>query len=366
MKKSIKTVISFMTVVLLIFTLSSCTLFENMKQNALLASQIVIEDTPADGEIINVFNSYLKTSMTNAVEVKENVSYSAGSPEVLKGEEEAGLLDAAANQLKTFIMSANPGSTSRVVDKDTKDSLLNAIDKSFVLKYDFSRNIASENVTDDKGENKTDDDGNNITETHISDNVLHITLNYFKNVTTDGSEPATNEEGNVEEETTVIYAEDATIETVFGSPKDKAAVLKNFENVKDYIVVSDYAIDYTNCIINTDLDLSEGTVTFVNFQKNMTVTANIKGVGALAEYGDMVVTFTLVQNTNYEFTYDVASEEDTEETTAKEEATTEEESAETTVDVETTDVETTDVETTVDNDTTVDEETTVPEETTAA
>lgn len=391
MKKSIKTIISFMTVVLLILSFSSCTLFEAMRQNALLASQIVIENTPEAGEVIDVFNNTLKASMESAVEIKENVSYSAGKPEVMKGEEEAGILDAAANQLKTFIMSANPGSTSRVVDKDTEDTLLNTIDDSFVLKFDFTRNIATENVTDDKGENVKDEEGNAVTETKISDNVLHLTFNYFDSIpasqadttenatevetteaaveditteetvvadtteaitdetteadttteadeTAEATEAEASSEETTEEETTIIYADDATIETVFGSLKDKAAVLKNFENIKDYITVSDYEIEYTNCTINSDIDLSNGTVSFVTFQKNMKVTAKITGVGDLAEYGEMVVTFTLVQTTTYEFSYP----EEAEDTTALDADTTAEETTatvETTEDALTTDAE---------------------------
>lgn len=332
MKKSIKTVISFVLITLLALSFSSCSVFQSMRENALNASQTTIYATPEKDQIISEYNSLLALSLMDATEIKENVSYSAGKPDVFKAGEEAGVLDAAANQLKNFIMSANPGSSSTVLEEGA-DSLLKSLDEAAVLEFDFTRNIASENVTDEKGNEAKDEDGNVITETHISDNILHLTFNFFTEASLLG-EGVTNEEGDHIVETTMVYAEDATIESVFGSLKDKETVLKNFENVKDYIVVSDYEIAYENCIITSDADLEEGRLNFVNFQKNMKVTAKAEGVGALAQYGEIEVVFNLTLNTSYEFSYAEANEEgetaeDTtaEDTTAEETAAAEEDTA---------------------------------------
>lgn len=332
MKKSIKTVISFVLITLLALSFSSCSVFQSMRENALNASQTTIYATPEKDQIISEYNSLLALSLMDATEIKENVSYSAGKPDVFKAGEEAGVLDAAANQLKNFIMSANPGSASTILEEGA-DSLLKSLDEAAVLEFDFTRNIASENVTDEKGNEAKDEDGNVITETHISDNILHLTFNFFTEASLLG-EGVTNEEGDNIVETTMVYAEDATIESVFGSLKDKETVLKNFENVKDYIVVSDYEIAYENCIITSDADLEEGRLNFVNFQKNMKVTAKAEGVGALAQYGEIEVVFNLTLNTSYEFSYAEANEEgetaeDTtaEDTTAEETAAAEEDTA---------------------------------------
>lgn len=364
MKKTFKTVISFVLITLLVLSFSSCSIFESMRQNALNASMKTIYDTPEEEQIIAEFNELLAASLANATEVKENVSYSAGNPDVFKAGEEAGVLDAAAKQLKTFIMSANPGSTSTVIEAGA-ESLLNTLDEAAVLNFTFTRNIATETVTDEKGNNVTNENGENVTESKISDNILHLTFNYFDYVTVAedateettvaveetvaeevvaedttteaaaeeteaATEEATAEETTAEaetvvEETTLILADDATIESVFGTLKDKETVLKNFENIKDYIVVSDYEIAYENCLITSDADLEAGVLNFVNFQKNMKVTAKAEGVGALAEYGEIEIVFTLTLNTNYEFTYADASEEDetadaAEDTTADEAA----------------------------------------------
>lgn len=327
MKKSIKTVISFVLITLLALSFSSCSVFQSMRENALNASQTTIYATPEKDQIISEYNSLLALSLMDATEIKENVSYSAGKPDVFKAGEEAGVLDAAANQLKNFIMSANPGSASTVLEEGA-DSLLKSLDEAAVLNFDFTRNIATENVTDEKGNEAKDEDGNVITETRISDNILHLTFNFFATEPLTG-EGVTNENGEADTEaTTTIYAETATIESIFGSLKDKEAVLKNFENIKDYIVVSDYEIAYENCIITSDADLEEGRLNFVNFQKNMKVTAKAEGVGALAEYGEIEVVFNLTLNTSYDFSYAAADEEgETAEDTTAEDTTAEETAA---------------------------------------
>lgn len=361
MKKSIKTVISFVLITLLALSFSSCSVFQSMRENALNAAQTTIYATPEKDQIISEYNALLANSLKEATEIKENISYAAGTPDVFKAGEEAGVLDAAANQLKTFIMSANPGSASTVLEKSA-ESLLKSLDEAAVLKFDFTRNIASENVTDAKGNEVADDEGNVITETHISDNTLHLTFNFFAEASLLG-EGITNEDGDNIVETTMVYAEDATIESIFGTLKDKETVLKNFDVVKDYITVSDYEIAYENCLITSDADLQEGRLNFVNFQKNMKVTAKAEGVGALAQYGEIEVVFNLTLNTNYEFSYTEAAENDTtaEDTTAEETA-----ADDTTAEAEETSIEET---TASEEDTDTAVETTeeaVSEETTAA
>lgn len=359
MKKTLKTIISFVSIALLVLSFSSCSIFQAMRENAMNADKIVIHDSPEAEKLITQFNEMLAASKAEAIEIKENIGYSAGTPEVLKDGSEAGILDSAAGQLKNFIMSANPGSQSNVIEKDAS-SLLNALDEAFVLNYTFSRNMVTENVTDAEGAEVTDADGNIVTEDRISDNCLHLTFEFFDVTAADGTEYETNENGEVEEETTVVFAEDATIEAVFGTLKDKADVLKNFENVKDYITVSDYEVDYNKCTITSDADLETGRLSFVRFQKEMTVTAQAEGVGALSEYGKLEVVFNLTQTVTYEFTYEEEAE-DSEETTGTEEATAEE----TTVAEETTAIEETTA--AIEETTVADEDTTATaEETTAA
>lgn len=349
MKKTFRTIISFISVALILVSFSSCTLIEAMKNGALQAGETTIYASPEADKIVAEFNGYLENSKTTAVKITENISYSAGGPDVFKAGEEAGILDAAANQLKNFIMSANPGSESKEIAKDDDNNLLNKLDEASVLKFDFTRNTVTENVTNEESENVTDEENNPVTEIKVSDNVIHLTFNYFDYVPvtdeapsaeadtasqetdtaeaeteetteaeTEATDAETEEEAETEaEETTLIVVDDATIESVFGTNKDKQIVLANFDCIKEYIVVKDYKITYTNCVITADANIETETLSFVNFQKNMTVTATVEGVGALASYGEMEIVFDLTMNTRYEFTYEEADEADTDAQTSE-------------------------------------------------
>lgn len=379
MKKSFKTIVSILTVALIVISMSSCSIFESMRNAA--ANKPEIFDTPDESEIIAEFNKMIENSVATAVTINENVSYSAGKPEVLNAEgEEAGILDTAANQLKTFIMSSNPGSKSEEVT-DTANTLIKEIDASKVVNFDFSRNISSENVTDEKGNEETETVVNEngevseviVTREFISDNTLHLTFNYFENVpvaevenaeettaeeTTaeeiveeevaeEATEEATAEETTVEEatseeateaaeeateeETTVIYADDSVIESIFGSAKNKEDVLKNFECIADYIVINDYTTENEACKITADADLNANNVTFIRFEQNMKVTVKAQGVGELADYGEIEIVFNLTKTTNYEFSYPEEAETDeAADTTAADDTTAAEDVADTT------------------------------------
>ena len=319
MKKTVKTIISVLLTAMLTLSLASCSIFEAMRENALLAQQFVPEITPEETQIKALFNEWLENSKTNAKEIKENISYSIGNPDVFKaGEEaEAGLLDAAAKQIKDFIKTGNPGSAEYLVKgtpadenvktKDLNDTLLFAIDEGFTTDFTFTRNETEEIVTDEKGNEKKDENGEVIKEIKNADNILHLSFNCYEVTNLEGEEFATNEDGEPAEETTYIYKDAEEIEEVFGAPLDKQEVIKNFDNIKDYINVLDYEIEYTNCRISADADLLTNVLTFVNFQKEMKVTAKAECVGALSSYGEVDIVFTLTQSTNYEFTYDEAA-----------------------------------------------------------
>ncbi|MBE6716061.1 MAG: hypothetical protein E7573_03985 [Ruminococcaceae bacterium] len=375
MKKSLKTVFSFITVTVLVLSLASCSLIESM-QSALNAEPPAILDTPSEDVVVAEFNKYIKNSLDSAVKITENISYSAGTPDVFKDGEEAGVLDAGANQLKNFIMSGNPGSEYFVLKdtdntdpeaqkKDVTDSLLKDFDSALILGLDFSRNIVTENVTDENEKEVTEivtnENGEKenvvLTTQFENDNTLHLTFNYFESIlaeeaesltdtseetteaveetteiaeettetveeTTEAaaeettvSEEETAEEETAEPETVIVYADDADIENVFGSLKNKEDVIKNFDNIKDYIKVLDYSVEYEACKVTADADISEETVSFINFEKNMKVTVKAEGVGSLASYGEIEIVFTLSKSVNYEFTYpveeDVVNAEDT-------------------------------------------------------
>lgn len=318
MKKSFKTVISIILTAMLVLSLSSCSIFETMRENALKSQSFVPETSPDDTQLVGDFNKYLAASLSSALTIKESTSYSAGKPKITKDGESAGTLDAAAKQLKTFIMSAKPGKEDNWIKgapadaeniKDIAQTLLKDIDGNLILELSSSRNTVKEATTDENGKEVKDESGNVIYTEKNNDNVIHMTFNYFDTVNLDGEEYATDENGDAAEETTVVYAEDNAVTSIFGEDLSHDEVLKNFENIENYITVKDYELQYTNCKITADADLGDGTLSFVKFQKEMEVTANAQGVGELADYGDIQVVFTLTRTVNYEFTYEETESE---------------------------------------------------------
>ena len=378
MKKTFKTIISFVTISVMILSLASCNFIKAIMEGV---EPDPIQNTPAEEEIVSEFNKMLANSIASSVTIRENISYSAGTPDVLAADgSEAGTLDAAAGQLKSFIMEANPGSEGSWVKsapqdekdpvvKEVKDTLLKDLNADYIFGVQFNRDITTENVTDENDKEvmteiiATNEAGEEITQevnettTFESNNALHMTFNYFETklaseveaeTTEDASETTaeagtaaeaetteaetteaeadtteeateaadetTAAEEETEPETVYVYADDEVIVDVFGDKKDKEEVLKNFENISEYIVVKDYSIAYESCKITSDADLFTDTLSFVNFEQNMKVTATAECVGKLSSYGEITVTFNLTKTTSYTFTY---PEEDVADTTAE-------------------------------------------------
>ncbi len=336
MKKSFRTLIAIAVVFMMVFSLSSCSIFQAMRDAQNNVEETTIHADPAENEIISTFNKYLSNSTSAATAINWSSSYDAGGVKVLNTDgEEAGILDDAASQIKNFIMSSNPGSADGTLENnDITDSLLAVIDEASVLNFTYERNYATENVTDEDGHEVTDENGNTVTVEYVSDNLLDLVLNYYEDKAVNEAEETTAEETTAEEttaeettaeettaeettaeettaeetteeETTRIYADDATIEGIFGSLKDKEAVIAQFDCVKDYLVLNDYSIEYTDCSVKSEMDLENEQLNFVTFTKNMVVTASVTGVGSLEKYGELTVTLNLTQTTNYNFDYTV-------------------------------------------------------------
>ena len=302
MKKALRKMIVFLLIAAMCVSLCSCNVFRTMRENAEKASQIRIADTPDDGEAIALLQKIVADSAGIAEEMKETVSYDAGNPDILSGEEEAGLLDASAKQLRSLIMENAPGKTEEALTADDL-RLLTKLDAKGALDVSVDRNYGDEKVTDEKGNYVADENGEIVTTKYVSDNILHFTIFYYDTRVTDTVE---KEDGTVEEHTEFVPADDATIDSVFGEPADKAAVLAAFDTVKDYITVNDYSVAYTNCRIVADVSLDENIVSFVRFEKHMTVTAKATCQGKLADYGDVTVVFPLTKNIGYSFSYPAA------------------------------------------------------------
>lgn len=300
MKRTVRCLVACILIAALCASLCSCNVFKTMRENAERASLIQIAETPDDAEAIRLLRELIGECGEIGATVRENISYKADNPHIYTADgEEAGLLDDAARQLRDLIMANNPGSTGEELAPGEL-RLMEHLDATGALDVRVERNYNDEKITDEKGNYVADEDGNIVTEKIISDNVLHFTIDYYS---TEVTEQITKDDGTTEDVTETVPADDTTIESVFGEPADKEAVLAAFEAVADYVTVSDYEIAYTNCLIRSDVDLDESLVSFVRFEKHMTVTATAACVGKLAEYGEVTVTFPLTKTIEYSFDY---------------------------------------------------------------
>lgn len=302
MKKAFRNMIVFLLIAAVCVSLSSCNVFRTMRENAGRASMIEIIESPDDAEAAKTFREILDVSAGQADAIHENVSYRAGNPSIQKDGEDAGLLDDAAKQIRDLIMEGKPGSSSEDLTADDLH-LLKTFDPAGAKDIIVDRNYDNVKVTDDKGNETVDENGEVITERVVGDNILHLTMEYFTTVVT---ETKTNDEGETEDVTEIVPDDSAVLNDVFGGEADKAVVLEAFDAVADYVKVNDYTISYTDSRVTSDLSLDESIVTFVKFEKNMTVTALVTCLGQLAEYGDVTVTFPLTKTTEYSFSYPAA------------------------------------------------------------
>lgn len=311
MKKILKTSTAVIVTVSMVLSLSSCSLFRTMRENAEKAAQIEILDSPEEENILSSYNKIESEAVINASEIKENISYSAGTPEITKDGEKAGILAASAKQLKKLIMDGKPGKSSRVLENGAEGTLLGVIAPTSVFESFCDRNISRENATDEKGNERADENGNVITVERVSDNTAHFRFEYFDIKNSDGSDFVEPENKNEiqEESTKVIYSDDNEIKAVFGEDEDKQVVLDNFDCISDFIKIKNYDIEYKKCTVSADADLRTGEMFFVKYDKNMTVTVEAEGVGELSSYGDLQIVLDVTKTVNYEFSYPEETEE---------------------------------------------------------
>lgn len=262
--------------------LSSCSLLQRIKEFAIKPP---IQATPAADEAASLYSQAYDKAWQDALSVEETVRISVGKPQV-EGEGEIALLQQAAVALRDLMLSSAPGESDSKVRSDEK-TLLSGFVPGRETELLLDRNYVSEKVTDEKGSEVTDEAGEGITETHIANNILTMRFQFY---TASGSE-----EGSA--------ADASVIESVFGAPREKDEILSEFDKVKNYFTDVDYSFAYTDPAVTAVLDMDEGRLDSVTFDKNIRVTARAKGAGVLASVGEISVSFDLSEKTAYVFHY---------------------------------------------------------------
>lgn len=308
MKKTFRTTLAILLILCLALSLSSCSLFKTMREYSKKASEIEILPSPEDAGLYAAFNTALDNSVAQAVKMDSSTSYNVKDTKAENETGSAELFSKASGTLNKLILANAPGAQSATAEPASlTGTLLEKFDVASALSYKTSRNTANESVTDEKGEEVTNENGEVLKETVIKDNLATVEFLFYNDTVTE--EAHTDEEGNdVAEVTERSFASDADIETVFGSPANKEAVLAEFDAVKDYVKVNDYSFTYDTCKVTAEMDLTAETVSSVSFEKVMLVTASVTGLGALENCGDMTVTFRLIKTDAYSFTFTESEE----------------------------------------------------------
>ena len=306
MKKTLKSVVAVLLTAAILYAFCSCSLFSSIRKRVEEANNTTLAATPEEKEVVDHFNGLLSNSVDRAEKINEKIEYKFSGLNIKEADgSDAGALGKSAGMLKKLVAEKKPGKAERTIeDKNISDTLLSEVEADKLLDFDFSRNTRVVNVTDEAGKEVANDNGENVTEILITDNILKTVFKYFKDVADKDattSEPAEGE--TAAEPTTRVLADDGVINEVFGDAADKAEVLANFDCIKEYVSVVDYTVTNGSCEIRSDIDLVASDLSDIVFFRPMTVTATVKGVGALEKYGELTVTVELEKTVSYSFVY---------------------------------------------------------------
>ncbi len=310
--KTLKTCVSVLLSAAALCGLGGCRIMADVRENAERLARIEILDTPADLSPGALYAAALENGVNTAAKIEESVSLSVSDPAVTPAKEDApALLGEAAKQLASLIMGQDPkpGASSReLTAEEARGCLLFAAVNAKPLDTVPERDMLVENVTDEHGNQRQDEEGNAVTETRVSDNLLRISYRFY----IDPEQPEADENAQESDEAKPPRecADREEILRVFGPERDPEAVYAGFEALKDYLQIRDYTLEYTDTdsSVNAEIDLAENRLNSASFHRDMLVTAEVTGLGALAAYGDFTVTFRLSEDTNYTLHYEETAE----------------------------------------------------------
>lgn len=83
--------------------------------------------------------------------------------------------------------------------------------------------------------------------------------------------------------------------------REQGDILKHFDVAKGYMTVNSFEIGFTPCKIVTGINAVTDEMTYVTYEKNMIITANITFTGSLAQYGTMIIEFPCTSSLTYNF-----------------------------------------------------------------
>lgn len=156
--------------------------------------------------------------------------------------------------------------TDLYTDKETKTyPIYTSIVPNFV--YDL----------DDKGENAVDEEGEYIFVPTELTRVIQI----------------------------AVKPEEASVKKAF-TVREKDGIMEQFKVAESYLKLNSFEIGFDPCKIMVSINAVTDEMTYVTYEKNMVITANITFTGALAQYGTMIVEFPCTSSLTYNFGWPTA------------------------------------------------------------
>lgn len=286
MKKIFAAVISVLLAVVMVF-FAGCDALLNMADDegatTLPFSTSKTEQPNGTAAVVEYYNALLEMAKEGKAGVKRNVRYEINDLKIV-GRELEGVtnedgnqqsdpdldtLNAAAKEVRSFIAKAVKSKDISVAfGEDWADAAPNSI-----------RNVSfAEKANCVMGEEATEEGASEV-----------VYNNYYY-----GEISFRNEN--------YPLADNSILKTVFPYP-DEQVIKDELAKMSDYIVLEDYDCVFDENTIQFSSERILDQIDYANYTSSIRVTAHAKGVGQLADYGELTVYLTLKCSNNYTFNW---------------------------------------------------------------
>lgn len=85
------------------------------------------------------------------------------------------------------------------------------------------------------------------------------------------------------------------------SVREKEAITEEFKVTENYLKLNSFEIGFNPCKITAGINAENDRMTYVTYDKNMVITANVTFTGSLAKYGTVTVVFPCTSSLTYNF-----------------------------------------------------------------
>lgn len=97
-----------------------------------------------------------------------------------------------------------------------------------------------------------------------------------------------------------VKPEEESVKKAF-SIREKNGILEQFKVAENYMTVNSFEIGFNPCKITAGIDAETDQMTYVTYEKNMIITADVTFTGALEKYGNVIVEFPCTSSLTYDF-----------------------------------------------------------------